>query len=287
MEKFTIGYKVLFSIQVLHRYFLNFGNSAFDAPPIGDQKVVALLRKQYNMNLFWLIQPDTATREALKNYRLIFKVLPDGFRIGVETDTDNKPLIPFPMDWTLVFDVYPTDDFFMLYTDIDPLVMDELMHGKDETIKDENKKDKVVRMNKVFRLKNTGKTSETLNMNEDIPSVRVETYKNTDGISRENREGAQKRPLGCIEISHKPSAVTPIALLNDDGTVQENLVFTIKFRNRRTNWLFGEVDLGLKPLVANGVIEVTTVVKAIEKKLPNPTPATTFYKEDKFVSIIY
>jgi hypothetical protein len=258
MEKFTIGYKILFTVQVLHRYFLNFGDKAFDAAILlpDDQKAVQLLRKQYETKRFWQIQPDNTTRQTLKNYRMVFKETPEGFRLGVETDNTGHPSIPFPTDLKLVFEVYQTDDFFMVYTNIKPPVMDAM-----------------VRANKVFRLKNTGTASETLNSGEEIPSISLETYQNTEG-------GLKKKPLGYIEISHNPTT----SLLSG-GAVQNNLIFTILLGNRETTWVFEGTHLvpDPLPLVANGLIVVSSGVQ----QLPNPTPATTFYKSGNFVSIIY
>jgi hypothetical protein len=266
MEKFTIGYKTLFSVQVLHRYFLNHGSTAFDAAPLDEQKTVKLIRNQYDISRFWHIKPDRVTYQTLKNQRMVFKNLLDGFMIAVETGGTNSPFIPFPTELRLVFEIYPTDPFFMLYTDIDKTVMDTLMKKIDETIDG-----KTMRVSKVFRLKNTGSTSQSLNSSEDIPLSSIETYQNT--------EGGREQPLGYIEIRHAPSTV---ALLNG-GNVQTNLVFTIPLRNRSTIWEFEATGLGTHPLVANGRIPVL----ASGKQLSNPTPSTTSYKSGNFVSIIY
>lgn len=268
MEKFTIGYKTLCTVQVLHRYFLNYGNKAFDAGglPLDDQRVVGLLKKQYSVNRFWEIKPDKTTAEVLKNQRMVFKNLPDGIIIGVETGGTSTPSVPFPAALRLVFEVYPTDSFFMVYTDISKPVMDILMKGADETIDG-----KIVRVGKVFRLKNTGSTSQTLNVSEDIPLTSLETYTNNEGVKRQ--------PLGYIEIRHIPPAVS----LLSGSTVQNNLLFKVLLRNRTTQWAFGTSNLGLHPLVANGRIAVSSG----GKQLPNPSPSTTFYKTGNFVSIIY
>jgi hypothetical protein len=263
MEKFTIGYKTLFSVQVLHRYFLNYGITAFEA---ASPDIVKLIRNQYDISRFWQIKPDRTTYQVLKNQRMVFKNLPDGFIIGIETGGTNTPLIPFSTELRLVFEIYPTDPFFMLYTDIDKTVMDTLMKKVDEMIDS-----KIVRVGKVFRLKNTSSTSQSLNSSEDIPSSSIETYQNT--------EGGKKQPLGYIEIRHAP----PTASLLSGGTVQSNLVFTILLRNRSTIWEFGATGLGTHPLVANGRIPVL----ASGKQLSNPTPSTTSYKSGNFVSIIY
>lgn len=268
MEKFSIGYKTLCKVQVLHRYFLNYGNKAFDAGglPADEQRVVGLLKKQYDVNRFWEIKPDKTTVQTLKNQRMVFKNLPDGFIIGIETGGTSIPSVPFPAELKLVFEVYPTDNFFMLYSDISKPVMDILMKGADETVDG-----KIVRVGKVFRLTNIGSASQTLNVSEDIPLASLETYSNTEGI--------KKQPLGYIEIRDTP----PAASLLIGHVVQSNLLFKVVLNNRSTQWTFGTSNLGLHPLVENGRIAVSSG----GKQLPNPTPTTTFYESGNFKSIIY
>jgi hypothetical protein len=272
MDKFIIGYKILCKVAVLHRYFLNFGNIAFDTvfPNTDegrrDRKVVDTIRMQYNINRFWLIEPTLITKQILKNQRMVFKNTPDGFLIGVETGGTNTPSVALPENLVLTFDVLPADGLFMMYTTIAKPVMDTLIKGADALIDGQ-----MVRVNKVVKFKNTGAaTAQTLNTGETINLTDLETYAPTEGGSR--------RPFGTIEIRHTP----PTAQLLNAGNVVNNLVFTILLGNRTTTWRLGATDVGTLPLVANGRIPIAFD----SKQLPNPTPSTTQFTGGNFVSMI-
>jgi hypothetical protein len=257
MEKFTIGYKKLFSVQILHRYFLNYGGRYFDANDlsIAEQRVFNLLKSQYDISRFWQIKPDKTTAQLLKNQRMVFKNQADGFIIGVEKVAGNVPSIDFPLGMRLVFEVHLMDPYFMIYTDFFKDVPANIDVAKS-----------LMKENKVFRLKNSG-TVNLINSSEDIPDSSLETY--------QNREGVKKQPMGYIEISDIPPVTT-------------NLVFTLLLGNRSTKWEYGTATLdpiGPYPLVANGRIPVRAIGKLL--LLPNPTPSTTVYKDGDFISIIY
>ncbi len=264
-EAFIIGYKLLFKVEVQHRYFRNFGIRDFEQPVLpGDTpseqvfftKTVQLLEKQYEVSRFWRIEPDTVTRAILRNQHMVFKNLPDGFCVGIETK-GTVPVIPLPDDLHLVFEVRLNDPDFLTYTDLDKSVCDDLMKNA-----------------KVFRFTNAGTGSQDLNSNETIAISDLVTYAPPAGM-------LQKRPLGYLDLQHVP----PTASLLNGVNVPVGQVFKILLANRTTRWTSGGTDVpgNPHPLVANGLVAVSLS----GKKLPNPTPATTTYQTNEFVSIIY
>lgn len=263
-ETFTVGYRMLFKVEVLHRYFLNFGVRDFQSPNLpGDdlaqqqynRRMAQLLRNQYDVRRFWRIEPDAATRTSLRDLHLVFKTLSDGFCVAVET-AHSAPFVPLPDDLDLVFEAHLNDPAFLVYTGIAKNVCDELMKN-----------------NQVFRFENTGAATQTLNTGETIGATDLEDYAPPPGA-------VQKRPLGYLHLRHTPPT---ISLLTGTGQVPASRVYTVLLANRTTRWTFGTTDLNLHPLVANGLIDVSSG----GKKLPNPTPTTTFYQNNEFVSIIY
>lgn len=258
-ETFTVGYKMLFKVEVLHRYALNWGTKAFDdaALPPADRRVLDTIRRQYDAGRFWQITPDAATRSALQGLHMVFKTLSDGFCVGVETDAAGAPFIALPADLHLLFEVRLVDPVFLTYTDIDKSVCDDLMKN-----------------GKVFRFQNSGSGAQTLNTGETIGAADLEDYAPPPG-------GVQKRPLGYLDIWHLPPSPS---LLDGGGSVPASQVFQILLANRSTLWQSGGAAQGQHPLVANGLI---ALMDSGGKKLPNPTPATTFYQNNQFISIIY
>ncbi|WP_210518779.1 hypothetical protein [Hymenobacter terricola] len=263
LETFTTGYETLFQVQILHRYFLNVGTTAFDAaaPLPAVQPALAAARRAYAVQPFWRLMPDAATQEALRNARLLFKLLPDGFRVGVPTDGGHHPVVPLPDELDLNFLVYSTDPFFALYTDIDRAVLDAFQPTP------------AAPQGQVFGWTNTAGSS-VLNAHETIQLA--------DLRPRPAGSGAGGPPLGIIEIRHRPAGGP--SLLDGAGQVLRP-VFTAVLRNRSTRWEYQGADVGLFPLVRAGRLAASGGNPV--RPLPNPTPATTADRGAAFVSVIY
>lgn len=263
-ENFSTSYALLFSVKVLHRYFLNFSDKPFDAAWLSaeEKKTIGIIGKTYDMGQFWKIVPGEATRQRLRNLQMIYRSRADGFCIAVATE-GNRPLVPLPEELELFFCVYPTDTYFLIYTDIAKAVMDELM-----------KNDQLFLLTNKVTLPDPG--ANILNANE--------TIKAADLIKRQEvpaSEITNSRPLGLIKIRHTLAA--GVTLLSRGGEVQPTLAFNLPLKNRITVWEYKDISLGLKPLVQHGYVPVTVS----GKELANPTPATTLYKDHKFYSVIY
>lgn len=275
-ESFGISYRVLFTVRVRHRYFLNYGTTAFDATVSNElAKKLELIQNVYDVGLFWEIAPDADTQELLTNQRMLFRKRPDGFVVAVATETIvvqdgtgvvidryEKPFVPLSAGLKLVFALYSTDAFFMLYTNIEKAVMDELAGP-----------------NRVFRLKNKATNANLsdnrLNSSETIRSADLEDRPPETSVG-----GVSRVALGFIEIEHQPASRS---LLGAHERVQPPLAFTLTLGNRATQWRHKTNNLGEFRLVRQGLIATPGPIK-----LPNPTPATTTVDVDGlFYSTIY
>lgn len=259
-ETFTTGYETLFQVQILHRYFLNVGTIQFDmqAPPIAAQVALAAARRAYDVDQFWRIIPSLETKTSLRNARLLFKLTPDGFRVGIAAGSGHRPMISLPEELTLTFLIYLTDPYFPLYTDIDRAVLGALTSPAPQS--------------HMFGWANTA-GSTALNTNETIQpaDLQIQTAGDSIGIP----------PLGLIEIRHKMA--TSLSLLDGTGRVLSP-VFTAVLRNRSTHWEYQGTDVGTFPLVRTG--RVTASGGNPAHLLPNPTPATTADRGGIFFSVI-
>jgi hypothetical protein len=270
-ESFGISYQVLFTVRVLHRYFLDFGTTPFDtdAPSAEVRTKIELIRQVYDVDQFLAFRPDAPTQQRLKNQRMLFKKQADGFVVlaATENPRSQTALLSLEAGLRFVFAVYPTDPFFMLYTNLTPEVMNELK-----------------RPSGGFRLKNRHSSADplanVLNTDETIRMADLEDQPLEHGVA-----GRLDRPLGFIEIEHDPSNRS---LLTADDALQPTLTFTLTLRNRTTRWRLknnapGDFT-GEHQLVKNGLIPALSGTT----RLVNPTPATTTFENDgHFYSTIY
>ncbi len=266
MEKFLIGYRRLFKVEVLHRYFLDVGQTPYDfapAVPSADElKKLAelrLVRANYDVKSFWAIQPTPATQLRLRNQRLIFAPLPDGFQVGVSVDPLGKPQIPLAEGLALTFAISLIDGFFPLYTELSLATMNSLAKG-----------------GQVAWLQNKAGTN-LLNAGGTLGSVPDELK------ARDTAEATNAPVFGLVNIVHNPTL--GLSLLDGGGQPETDQVFRIVLLNRVTVWQYQAASLGSFGLVQHGRIALSSGDKA----LPNPGPATTAYREadGKFYSTIY
>ncbi|RCR69472.1 hypothetical protein [Larkinella punicea] len=270
-ESFGISYQVLFTVRVLHRYFLDFGTTPFDtdAPSVEARKKIGLIRRVYDVAQFLAFLPDAPTLQLLKNQRMLFKKQADGFVVLAATENPRSPtpFLPLAAGLKFVFAVYPTDPFFMLYTNLTPEVMNDLK-----------------RPTRGFRLKNRNSSANPLenrlNTGETIRMADLEDLPPEHAVA-----GRLERPLGFIEIEHAPPTRS---LLTAEDALQPTLTYTLMLQNRTTRWRLkndapGDFA-GEHQMVKNGLIPAVNG----NAKLVNPTPATTTFENDgHFYSTIY
>mmetsp|Transcript_29731 Transcript_29731/g.39535 ORF Transcript_29731/g.39535 Transcript_29731/m.39535 type:complete len:315 (+) Transcript_29731:508-1452(+) len=128
------SYRTLFDLRILHRYFLDEDNNAYEENGTSNsQERFDNNRLKYNIQNFMKILPTERTQKVLKNYNGIFKPYKDGFKVALKqvpipnplpnTLPDpipwNKPFIPFDANFYLDFTIEITDQLFENYTKIE------------------------------------------------------------------------------------------------------------------------------------------------------------------------
>ena len=120
-EVFRTGYQPLFEVHLLHRYFLNVGLTEFDQDPTAP--AVQAARRAYDVRQYLRLEPSPATRELLRNQRLLFRPTPEGFVVLMATTLfynsfgqQEVPQVPLPTAADFVFLVHLTDPAFYLYS---------------------------------------------------------------------------------------------------------------------------------------------------------------------------
>jgi len=120
---FTISYKILFEVKILHHYFLNRINDVFDNMTSPD-KAEAL--KGYDVRNFISIEPTRATAATMNKQHCIYRNTPTGLIVGLQTTKNGSkffPAIPLNDDLRFTFTLRFIDSYFTNYTAL-PLVRD-------------------------------------------------------------------------------------------------------------------------------------------------------------------
>lgn len=114
---YSIQYKELFGVKILHRYFLDKGTEEFRTMNDTQQ------RKQlenYDFRSFLKIAPTTETLQQLNGHNLVFKTLNSGFTVWSKVaENDNaEPFISLDDDLKFTFLLQIKDPVFYNYTDL-------------------------------------------------------------------------------------------------------------------------------------------------------------------------
>ena len=114
---FSIQYKPLFKVDVLHLFFLNNGLKSFFSMTATE---AAKQLDGYDLNSFLSVAPTLETQEKLKGYNLVFKNTNSGFAVWtkVRSDDNTFPFIPLPDDLSFTFLMRVKDPVFYNYTDL-------------------------------------------------------------------------------------------------------------------------------------------------------------------------
>ena len=114
---FSVKYKPLFVVNILHQYFLNKGTDEYLTMSDAD-KVVQM--SGYNINDFFAVVPSSNSLQKINGHCLIFKTTSDGFTIwGKVSETDEtEPFIALADDLNITFLLKYKDTGFLNYTNL-------------------------------------------------------------------------------------------------------------------------------------------------------------------------
>jgi hypothetical protein len=269
-EIFTTGYKALFQVRIQHRYFLDYWTTGFDydqrerpLDPLVAQGLKTAQRA-YDVQQFWRLEPSSATRELLRNQRLLFKRTAEGFCVLTPLRNEaEEPAVPLPQEADFVFLAYLTDGAFPLYTDLEPKWLEALNPTADQP---------------------RGSTLLLFNLSVDSLSL-TDTLGNIEDWTGDEPGG---RPFAQLCIRHRQDS--ELDLLQGKYPWEQN--YSLVLNNRRTTWEYQGKRLRLEteegtldqfPLVRYGSVPL----RAAKPDLPHPTAANTIYRDKEFVSVIY
>jgi len=219
---FSVKYKPLFVVNILHQFFLNKGADEFLAMS-NEKKAKQLLN--YNISDYFMVQPTILTKQKLEGQRLVFRNT--GSEIAVwtkvsETD-DTEPFIPLSNDLCFSFLIKLTDSYFYNYTNWNLSDLGKLSYFSNKRLSTEslifpliNKSGDNISVDENFILSNSGESNELANLSE--------------------RE--KNNLFGIIRI-HTKGENASLDIINALGKISNpNKTFEILFENRKTTWRY-------------------------------------------------
>lgn len=250
----SLTFKTLFEIEVLHAYHLNSGTDAFSEMQPEQQR---LLLRNYAFGEYLDIVPTAATRETLKNQRMLIRMDATSMKVLVTTTPANTflPLVPISDDLELQFLVKIGDPFFEHYTDL-TFVKNELFVFSNTTPKGAvgfpyiplSSEGKIITDD--YRM--TGLVSEPL-----LAELTMKERVGLLGLLTLRMHGEMKK-YEITEISAIPGEPAKVR--------KAPLRFELEFANRSTIWAYYFKKLPYyyyaetlqpKPLTKNGYVEIT------------------------------
>lgn len=286
---FSHTYRELFSIRMLHDYFLDLGIVKFSGLEMSNEERERQL-SLFDWSSYLDIQPTTDTHEKLKNQRMrifrdkmSFKVL-----ASVYSDTPDQPFITIAPDLQLNFTVRITDTRFSEYSAIhvDP--------------------------GHIFRLTNKRLPLIPLfDTIENIPTIIDDEYLLNGHKTRILKKYYQVPPeasvIGIISVRMRVSDEAYSITRDDPGNSEIQLIkgtqFYMRFENSSYYWKYQRKDIPEHylteekyPLVRNGFIKINPedldppIPSGYVKegmRLPNPQVGLFEKTEGEIYSVIY
>ena len=219
---FSIKYKPLFSVNILHQYYLNKGSEDFFGMTAGEtNKQLA----GYRVSNFLKITPSTESTLKLKNHRLVFKPVNTGFVVWAQVSEtqDTLPLISLSNTLELTFLLTLVNHTFINFTKLDANNSGKLYFFSNKRLSTEAPSFPLI-----------GKTNNKQAVDEGfIPG--------TDGTTEllGRLSSSEKLNLfGMIRICMKGEN-TSMNIINNQGEIFEPArEFQVVFGNRETFWRY-------------------------------------------------
>jgi len=219
---FSIQYKPLFKVDVLHLFFLNNGLKTYFSMNAAE---AAKQLDGYDLNSFINITPAVETQEKLKGYNLVFKNLNSGFAVWTKVGNDDNafPFIPLPNDLSFTFLVKVKDAAFYNYTDLNLNNLGKTNYFSNRRLSTEAP---------AFPLIN--KSGDHFNINGTFTLTPASA-----AAEQKNLSSAEKMNLfGLIKLYMKAD-LPALDIVAPDGKITDPAkTFELIFANRKTIWRY-------------------------------------------------
>ncbi len=278
---FLGSYRLLFETTIMHGYFLNDGETAFDALNTAKKRKIV---SKYNHAVFIELNPTIATVTLLKDLKLLYKKTKMGFSIYAKINELDpiEPFINIPADLNLIFTLRTKDYQFENYTDLE------------------------FSNTRLFYFSNIKPATEPASFTY-VPKIEDPVFISNDFIVSEK---TSTNLLSTLNVTESKGVFGIVSIVMT-GDVAANSVLTalgklkipelnfkIHFDNRKTFWKYinrktpSEFETNsAKPLTNSGFVEIDPLIDftpaAPVGQYPNPTVKSITKIASKFYSEIF
>ncbi len=208
---FSIKYKPLFKVDILHNYFLNLGLNEFAA--MTDSEKSKQL-DSYEISSFVNILPTPRTQQKINGHNLVFKITNNGFTVWskVTGNNDNIPFISLDDELSFTFLVQLKDSTFYNYTNLKLESAGKLYYFSNQKLTTEPSSFPLIKksgdnsnINQNFVLTDNGANAELskLSANEKdnlFAIIRIFVKGKNNSLSITNANDRIKNPVKTFEI---------------------------------------------------------------------------------------
>lgn len=287
---FSVKYRCLFKVDLLHRFALNKGLAEYHSMSDADKSKQI---DSYDFNTFFAISPTLETQLKLNGHSLVFKSLNTGITVWskVTGSNDDEPFISFANDLSFTFLIHLKDPIFYNYTNL-----------------------KLENSDKLYCFSNLKPATEPgsfplINSLGDNVIVDEKFILSDDGVKAELDKlstDEKKNLFGLIKIAVKGETADFNLTTTEDKLKNPFKTFELLFDNRKTVWrYFFAQDQAVVPAddlkIENGNAKqlITKVEQPLTQKgfvsvelsgteLPNPNPRLIIpAASNKYYSEIY
>jgi hypothetical protein len=219
---FSIQYKPLFKVNVLHQYFLNKGADEFASMPDADKE------KQlagYSLSQIFNIQLSTKSKEKMRGHHMVFKPFGSGFMVWIKvSNNDNTiPFIPIDNALEINFLLYLRNTTFFNFTELEFENAGKLFFFSNQRLASENVS---------FPLIKKAGTNASVNANYVLSSAGSKQV--FDNLTKEESNGL----FGVINIKMQGEQPGLNVINNSGKIINPYRIFELNFENRKTVWRY-------------------------------------------------
>ncbi len=269
---FSVKYKELFTIRIMHRFFLNKGNDDFDSLTEEEQ---GRQLEEYDFQRFFKIEPTAETWQALNGQKMIFHPGKTGFSVWTEVESadEQSPFIAMDENLVLTFTVQFGDSCFFNYSDLDIGISNGLFYFSNQRLPEEGGDFPLIPLSGGDGIIDDNFVLSAVSAEEELGNLPPDKTKNLFGLIRIFMKG-EDSSRDITDVQDKIPG-TPAA-------------FHLEFGNRKTWWRYvfdeeqsvsGADDVEVEngdarilisktdhPLTLNGFISL----ELDKEELPNP-----------------
>lgn len=217
---FTITYKPLFQVNILHQYYLNNGIAEY-SDMSESEKTKQLIN--YNFSNFFSVLPSAKSSHILKGHNMVFKTSNAGLMVWVKVSADTIPFIEIEDTLELTFLLKVKYNTFFNFTNIEFENANELFYFSNKRLSTEP--------NSFPLIKKTGGNTFVGDNNALSGTSALNELKSLNRSEKENLFGIIK-----IHMKGQSNGLNVSTAQNEIRSPSQ--IFEITFGNRKTTWRY-------------------------------------------------